>query len=253
MFVESWLIWSIIGVVSGCVLGFTGAGGGIIGIPMLIYLAGYSIKAASGYVLLVISVGAALTWFPQRKNTQYLVTFLLLIFAFIGSHLTAPLKSIAPGWIVILLLNAACAFNLYSLWVMKLPTPLEEKLSFFYAISRTSLGGLCTGALSTMTGLGGGIIMIPWLTIVNRLKLNQAVACSLLTVAISAPYSAYVQGYTNIEWKSFSALIFGAFIAAITVKTSTAVFSPRFLNFLRKGILTSVILISMISTLMKLI
>lgn len=253
MFADAWSIWGLIGIVSGCVLGLAGAGGGIIGIPMLIYLAGYSVKAASGYALLVISVGAALTWYPQRKNTHYLVTITLLIFAFIGAHFTAPLKAMAPSWLVILLLNAACAFSLYSLWIMKVPTPIEsEKNSPFFAISRSSLGGVFTGALSTMTGLGGGIIMVPWLTAINRLKLAQAVASSLLTIAISAPYSAYVQGYIDLDWKNFAALILGSTIAAFAIKASMVAFSPRLMNWLRKGVLTSVIIISMITTLIKL-
>lgn len=253
MFAEAWSIWGLIGIVSGCVLGLAGAGGGIIGIPMLIYLAGYSVKSASGYALLVISVGAALTWYPQRKNTHYLVTLTLLIFAFIGAHYTAPLKAMAPNWAIIVLLNLSCAFSLYSLWIMKVPAPIEsEKNSPFFAISRSSMGGVLTGILSTMTGLGGGIIMVPWLTAVNRLKLVQAVASSLLTIAISAPYSAYVQGYIDLDWKNFAALILGSCIAAFVIKALTGAFSPKFMNSLRKVTLTSVIIISMITTLIKL-
>jgi len=253
MFAEAWPIWGLIGIVSGCVLGLSGAGGGIIAIPMLIYLAGYNVKSATGYALLVLSVGAILTWYPQRKNTPYLVTISLLIFAFIGAYYTVPLKAMAPNWSIIVMLNVACAFSLYSLWIMKLPTPIQsEKNSPFFAISRSSVGGILTGALSTMTGLGGGVIMVPWLMSVNRLNLAQAVASSLLTIAISAPYSAYAQGYIDLDWKNFAALILGSCIAAFAIKAFTSAFSPKFMNVLRKVALTSTIIISMITTLIKL-
>ncbi|MEB3703151.1 Sulfite exporter TauE/SafE family protein [Candidatus Bealeia paramacronuclearis] len=258
MSLDPWMLWAIVGLVSGCVLGLAGAGGGIIAIPILIYWGGYSVKAASGYGLLVISVGAILTWLPQRKYTNYSVVLILLVFSFLGSYISAPWKAASPDWALIILLNFASLFSLYSLWIMRLPAPTAlEKHTFLHSVSHSSLGGVLTGILSTMTGLGGGIIMVPWLTSINRLNLSRSVACSLLTIALSAPYSAYVQGYLNLPTPNLVALGAGALVASLTIKGLTASVdsnsAAHLLDVLRKLTLTTVILISMVSTLIRLI
>jgi uncharacterized membrane protein YfcA len=50
----------IIGVLSGCLSGFLGLGGGIIIIPMLVYLMGFSQQAAQGTTLGVLALPVGL-------------------------------------------------------------------------------------------------------------------------------------------------------------------------------------------------
>ena len=57
------LLWTIIGVVSGVVLGLTGAGGGIISVPMFIYLGGASIIEATILSLVTVAFCSVFAWY----------------------------------------------------------------------------------------------------------------------------------------------------------------------------------------------
>lgn len=243
------LLWALVGSASGAVLGLAGTGGGVIAIPLLMAFGGYDIKQASGYGLLALTVGAAISWFIQRKNTVYPITVLLILCAGTVAFLAAPLKTISPHWLVNVLLNLTCIFSLYSLWVLRKPDDPGENRPLSYQLKTASIGGIMTGFLSTMTGLGGGVVIIPWLTGITRLKFEQAMACSLLTIAVTAPISAWRQhtlDLTLAEWLSLGSAIL---VAALIVKKAITYIAPPYLILIRKLALTGVIFLSMTRTL----
>jgi uncharacterized membrane protein YfcA len=243
------LLWSLVGTAAGVLLGITGTGGGVISIPILMAFGGYDIKEASAYSLLALSVGAAISWFFQRKNTLYPVAAILILCASIFAFISAPLKAISPDWLVNVLLNLTCLFSLYSLWVLRKPEDPGEDRPTIYRVKTASIGGAVTGFLSTMTGLGGGVVIIPWLTGITRLVFDQAMACSLLTIAVTAPLSAWRQGNINISTGSWISLIVTLIIASFIVKKLTSSISHLQMILVRKLTLTGVIIISMMRTL----
>ena len=182
------ILWALVGAASGTVLGIAGTGGGVIAIPVLMIFGGYGIKDASGYGLLALMVGAAVSWFIQRRNTLYPLTVVLIVFAGLVAFVAAPLKEMSPPWLITLMLNVTFMFSLYSLWILRKPDDPGENKPFSYQVKTATVGGMITGFLSTMTGLGGGVVIIPWLTGITRLSFENAMACSLLTVAATAPF-----------------------------------------------------------------
>lgn len=243
------LLWALVGGASGTVLGLAGTGGGVIAIPILMAFGGYDIKEASGYGLLALTVGAAISWFIQRKNTSYPLTAVLIVFAGTVAFLSAPLKGLSPHWLVNILLNMTCVFSLYSLWVLRKPEDPGENLPLPYQLKTASVGGMMTGFLSTMTGLGGGVVIIPWLTGITRLRFEQAMACSLLTIAVTAPISAWRQDTFDLTWAEWLALGCAIAGASLVVKKGVTYISPPHLILVRKLALTGVILIAMMRTL----
>lgn len=243
------LLWAIVGGASGSVLGLAGTGGGVIAIPILMAFGGYDIKQASGYGLLALTVGAAISWFIQRKNTNYPLAGVLIICAGTVAFISAPLKGLSPHWLVNVLLNLTCLFSLYSLWVLRKPGDPGENRPLPYQLKTASVGGAITGLLSTMTGLGGGVVIIPWLTGISRLRFEQAMACSLLTIAVTAPISAWRQNTFYLTWGEWLALACAIAVAALIVKKITSYIPPPHLILIRKLALTGVIFIAMMRTL----
>ncbi len=243
------LLWTIVGGASGIILGLSGTGGGVISIPILMAFGGYDIKEASAYGLLALTVGAALSWFVQRKNTLYPIAAILIFFTGMFAFISAPLKALSPHWVVNILLNLACLFALYSLWVLRKPEDPGENRPLAYQIKTATFGGMITGFLSTMTGLGGGVVIIPWLTGITRLRFDQAIACSLLTMAITAPISAWRQGKADLTIGEWTALAGGIVVASLIVQKLMTRISPPHLILVRKLTLTGVIFISMMRTL----
>jgi uncharacterized membrane protein YfcA len=246
------VLWAIVGAASGVVFGIAGSGGGVITIPILMILGGYGIKDASGYALISLMVGAFISWFIQRKNTLYPLTAVLIVFAAIVAFISAPLKMMSPSWFIIVLLNITFVFSLYSLWVLRKPNDPGEDRPLSYQVKTATVGGMITGFLSTMTGLGGGVVIIPWLTGITRISYEQAMACSLLTVAATAPFSAWRQERFDLALPEWISLAIGILIMALVVKKSASYIQPDRMIVIRKVAMTGIILISMVRTIMEL-
>jgi uncharacterized membrane protein YfcA len=86
------------------------------------------------------------------------------------------------------------------------------------------LGALIAGFLGSLTGLGGGVVLVPFLTLVFKVDIRYAVGASLVSVIAtsSGAAAAYVrEGFSNIRIGMFLEIattlgaLFGAFLAAI--------------------------------------
>lgn len=249
---DPFLLWALVGSASGVILGLAGTGGGVIAIPILMAFGGYDIKEASAYGLLTLSIGATLGWIIQRKNTIYPIAGVLIFFAALIAFICAPLKVLSPHWLINLLLNMTCLFAIYSLWVFRKPDDPGEDKSLIHRVKTASIGGMITGFLSTMTGLGGGVVIIPWLTGITRIRFEQAMACSLLTIAVTAPISVWRQEKFDLVWSSWIGLAGGILATSLLVRQLLTYVPPSRLILVRKLTLTSVVLLSMMRTLQAL-
>ncbi len=247
------LLWTIVGCASGIILSLAGTGGGVISIPIFMTFGGYDIKEATSYSLLALATGAALSWFVQRKNTIYPIAVVLIFFAGTVAFFTAPLKTLSPHWLVTVLLNVNCIFAIYSLWILQKPEDLGEDRPLSYRLKTSTIAGILTGLSSSMTGLGGGFVIIAWLTGITRLRFNHAIACSLLTIAVTAPISAWRQGKIDLVMGEWVALTGGILVTALIVQQLIKHISLPGLVLVRKITLTAVISISMMRTLSDLL
>src|SRR5512141_315147 len=91
-----------------------------------------------------------------------------------------------------------------------------------------SVGSFAAGFLGSLTGLGGGVVIVPLLTLALGVDIRYAIGASLVSVIAtsSGAASAYVkEGYSNIRIGMFLeiATTFGAlFGAAIAGLISTS-------------------------------
>ena len=75
-------------------------------------------------------------------------------------------------------------------------------LNFLEFTSLIFTGALAAGLLGSLTGLGGGIVIIPMLTLIFKVDMHYAIGASLISVIAtsSGAASAYVrEGYSNIR------------------------------------------------------
>jgi hypothetical protein len=65
------------------------------------------------------------------------------------------------------------------------------------------LGSLAAGFLGALTGLGGGVVIVPMLTLALGVDIRYAIGASLVSVIAtsSGAAAAYVkEGYSNKKW-----------------------------------------------------
>lgn len=94
------------------------------------------------------------------------------------------------------------------------------------------LGSIAAGLLGALTGLGGGIVIVPMLTLLFHVDIRYAIGASLVSVIAtsSGAAAAYVrEGFTNVrvgmllEVATTSGAIAGAFIAGLVSTSLIAV------------------------------
>ena len=102
------------------------------------------------------------------------------------------------------------------------------------------LGSLAAGFLGALTGLGGGVVIVPLLTLAFGADLRYAIGASLVSVIAtsSGAAAAYVrEGYTNIRIGMFLEIattcgaLVGAFLAARVPAAAIAIVFGLFLFF----------------------
>src|SRR5262247_2552723 len=93
-------------------------------------------------------------------------------------------------------------------------------------------GSLATGFLGSLTGLGGGVVLVPLLTLVFGVDIRYAIGASLISVIAtsSGAAAAYVkEGYSNLrvgmflETATTIGAVVGASIAAYVTGNAIAV------------------------------
>lgn len=120
------LAYAALGIISGSLMGFFGLAGGIVVIPGLMYLAGFSQKMASGTNLLVllvpVSFAAAIEYY-RAGNTNVkaaiIIAAVMCVTAWISSRIAAKINAhylqLAFGILVIIIgiyISASTAVHL---------------------------------------------------------------------------------------------------------------------------------------------
>src|SRR4026207_99639 len=94
------------------------------------------------------------------------------------------------------------------------------------------LGSMIAGLLGALTGLGGGVVLVPLLALFFKVDIRYAIGASLVSVIAtsSGAASAYVkEGYSNIrigmllEIATTIGALFGAYLATVVTTQTIAV------------------------------
>ena len=92
------------------------------------------------------------------------------------------------------------------------------------------VGAFCAGLLGSLTGLGGGVVIIPLLTLVLGVDIHYAIGASIVSVIATSSGSAaaYVkEGITNIRIGMF--LEIATTISAVLGAVITVYLNPSFI------------------------
>ncbi len=181
------------GLIAGVSLGLTGGGGSILGVPLLVYLAGLSPHLAVGTSLVAVGVTALLSSLQYFREGHVNVTVALLMapMGFIGVYLGSLANKTIPGDILLLI------FAVFMIIVgvgmtrdaLRQANKTRERRGEENrapigrrSVVRALLAGLGVGLLSGFLGVGGGFIIVPTLVWFIGLEMKDAVGTSLLII-----------------------------------------------------------------------
>jgi hypothetical protein len=192
-----------LGVAIGVILALTGAGGGILAVPALVFGAGQSVAQAGPVGLLAVGMAAALGAFLalRRGTVRYRAAMLISVTGMLLSPAGLWLAHrIANRWLT-LVFALVLIYVAYRTWrKANAAAAGEEKASGappcvrsdedgrFIWTSRCArslaLSGGVAGLLSGLLGVGGGFVMVPALQRFTDLDMKSIVATSLAVIAL---------------------------------------------------------------------
>lgn len=192
---------ALLGAVAiGLSLGLTGAGGSILTLPVLVYLAGIPPREAVGLSLLIVGTAALIgAWQRARAGDVHLkAAGMFVISGMAGAALGAKLTPLLSPSELMITFAALMVVIAVSMLIPRKSAiqPAPECKPF-----RCLLAGIAVGVLTGFLGVGGGFLLMPALAKFARLPLRAATGTSLAVIACNsaAGFIAHL-GETPTPW-----------------------------------------------------
>jgi len=188
----------LLGIVVGLLMGLTGAGGGILAVPLLVFFTGIPVTTAAPLALTAVAVAAsigALAGLRQgmlRYRAACVMAAVGVVMAPLGLWVAHQLDNRLLMCVFALLLLVVAAENLVQKNRLAsvehqacLLDPATGKLRWTSRCSLSLMGaGGVAGFLSGLVGVGGGFVIVPALGRLSNLSMHSVVPTSLAVIAL---------------------------------------------------------------------
>ncbi|MFO0667507.1 MAG: sulfite exporter TauE/SafE family protein [Polyangiaceae bacterium] len=178
------LVASFFSLLIGGVLGMLGGGGGILAVPVLVYILGVPAKPAIAASLFFVgttsAVGAGFA--AREKRVRWKLGGMFGAASMIGAFGGGRLSALIPERV---LLSALSIIMLVTALAM-LRGRSDNQGRSSVAVSRVFAIGASVGLVSGLVGAGGGFLIVPALTIFGGLAMREAIGTSLYIIALQS-------------------------------------------------------------------
>lgn len=168
----------------GLLLGLLGGGGSILAVPVLVYVLGQPVKAATTESLLIVGTAALVGAGAYARSGRVQIRTGLAFGAAGAAGATAgtALNRLVSDRALLL----AFALLLLAAAAAILRRPDARAPSGSLSLVRVAPAGLATGVLTGFLGVGGGFVIVPALVLLLGLPITLAVGTSLLVIALTS-------------------------------------------------------------------
>lgn len=261
--IEVYLILLLVGITAGTIGSMVGLGGGVIIVPVLVFLHkvydGFQItpQIAVGTSLLVVAVSSlssSRAYYKQKKvDTRSALLFIAgsgpgsIVGATISTQLTGSGFLIGFG-----------SFMIVMSFIMLLGGKMKkgklrwsvtrtykdqlsgEELQYGYTYTLAISASFIVGLLAGMFGVGGGALMMPVMLLLFHFPVHLAAATSMFMIFLSSMIGSGMHAlYGNIAWSFAAVLAPGAWIGgklgawlSLKLKSRTLVLALRIMLIL---------------------
>ncbi len=239
------MLFLIIGAVVGFVLTLSGCGGAILAIPMMVHWGHLSLVHATILSLPIVGVSALVPLLLGVWRPNWGVLTVVVMGAIPSSFAMAFVKPYISGIWILMALIGLSVWAVYHVWIPEFQLSTMDRLDSF---GRRILIGVMAGLLTTLTGLGGGVVLIPLLRRFLGMPLSHATATSLGIILVIATSSFLMQLSVispELSFKIFIFLFFGVLVANGIARVLLRRCSDHGRIMIRKGIISLVVVFSL--------
>ena len=217
------------GVFIGSVLGFVGAGGAMLSVPILIYLFNFTAPTATTAALAIVIAAATSGLIPKFKSKDVLVKEAIIISA-IGSVANVGFSlniknfsddTIKSGFALVLIIAATSM-------LIKPVVGSEKKVPFLWLLAISLIIGTMTG----LFGVGGGFLAIPILVLFFKTSAAKAAGTSLLIIVLNSiiAFLAHYAIWDQVNWKLPIVMALSAVVIARLASIKASSVNPLILK-----------------------
>ncbi|MDZ4099164.1 MAG: sulfite exporter TauE/SafE family protein [Methylophilaceae bacterium] len=212
------LTLALLGMVVGLIMAITGAGGGIIGVPLLVLIAGLTVQQSAPIALMAVFFGAGLAaaigW--RKGLVRYRAALLIAISGailspaglWLGHQIDDKWLNLGFAALLIVIALRALVKRTQVLEIEEdqfIPCIRDDGTGKFQWTSRCvrylSASGGAAGLLSGMFGVGGGFVVVPALQKYTDLHIASVVVTSLavtMLISLSVVTASAIAGKLDV-------------------------------------------------------
>lgn len=225
----------ILGILAGILGTLFGVGGGIIFIPILTIIYGLTTTEAAAVSLIgiIATSTSATTFYLQKRVTNIHLGLLLEISTAVGAMVGAFISAYVQDWILMVIFSIVILISALYMIIDKKKNvvsdngkftyhDLKENKNINYDVHNVKSGfAACSvaGVVSSMTGIGGGVIKVPIMNLHMNIPVKAAMATSNYMIGITAFSGAIIYlltGHVLLDVAAF--VVIGAFLGSLIGK-----------------------------------
>jgi len=231
----------------GAVLGFIGAGGAMLSVPILLYIFGFTPQAATTAAIAVVLTAAISGLLPKIKSKEVLFKEAAVIWALglvtnLGFSLIVHRisDSVITTGFALVLLSAGTAM------LIKPVAGTEKKIPIFWLVVMS----LVIGSMTGLFGIGGGFLAVPVLVLFFNVPQGKAAGTSLAIIAINSitAFFGHYQSWSDVTWTVPIAMSIAAVIVARIASIKSGQMNQAILRKAFAGLLYSVAIFTLLQT-----
>ena len=231
----------------GAVLGFIGAGGAMLSVPILLYIFGFTPQAATTAAIAVVLTAAISGLLPKIKSKEVLFKEAAVIWALglvtnLGFSLIAHRISdsvLTTGFSLVL-------FTAGTAMLIKPVAGTEKKIPFIWLVVMS----LVIGSMTGLFGIGGGFLAVPVLVLFFNVPQGKAAGTSLAIIAINSitAFFGHYQSWSDVTWTVPIAMSIAAVIVARIASIKSGQMNQAILRKAFAGLLYSIAIFTLLQT-----